>query len=519
MRICILSREYPPDTGWGGIATFARHLAHGLKELGHDVEVVSMAKEGIPESSNLCEGIMVHRVGPYLKSGDLGLLGNAVPHSRFAINSIFSLWEKFLSLHRSQPFDVIDTPELLAEGLLPALARVAPLTIRLYTPHFKFVAEGLHNTRHTLDHQAVSMMERFALLNANAITSPSKDLADFVATDLNYPIDSMRIIMNPIDPDEFCPEGKMNLPADGKLKILYVGRLEERKGIHYLVRSIPAVLSRFPDATFYIIGDDTDTGKGHTSVKSELVKFISDTKCSANITFIPRVPLSELPDYYRSADICVVPSLYDNSPYSCLEAMSCGKAVIGTTSGGTKEYLVDGESGLLVPARDSAAIASAVIKLLESESERKRLGTNARLRVLQCFQRTEIARQTVEVYQEAIKNFEICKSLPQYRRAPEQLLLDADAFIEALHTTIHDILYAFSWRYRIASWLHNIRMRPKLFAGMVALKAFDKLKFMPFCRSGPLKDKINWLESEVREKSKRPVPKQGQLSTVAGKNN
>ncbi len=44
LRVCLISREYPPDTGWGGIATFARHLAHGLKELGHEIEVISLPK-------------------------------------------------------------------------------------------------------------------------------------------------------------------------------------------------------------------------------------------------------------------------------------------------------------------------------------------------------------------------------------------------------------------------------------------------------------------------------------------
>ena len=132
-----------------------------------------------------------------------------------------------------------------------------------------------------------------------------------------------------------------------------------------------------------------------------------------NVQFINRVPLNSLPNYYRSADICVVPSVYDNSPYTCLEAMSCGRAVIGTSAGGTREYLVDGESGVIVPPRDTDALAEAIIGVLADDNERARLALNARARVLEKFQRKEIARQTVELYKLAIARF---SPSPSYTR-------------------------------------------------------------------------------------------------------
>ncbi|HMP52891.1 MAG TPA: glycogen/starch synthase, partial [Candidatus Melainabacteria bacterium] len=61
MRICLISREYPPETGFGGIATFTRHLAHGLKEIGHEVEVVSLCKDDSPDHIQDDDGIIVHR--------------------------------------------------------------------------------------------------------------------------------------------------------------------------------------------------------------------------------------------------------------------------------------------------------------------------------------------------------------------------------------------------------------------------------------------------------------------------
>lgn len=516
MRICFISREFPPDTGWGGIATFTRHLAQGMKELGHDVEVISMAKAGSKAVTTVHEGIKVHRVEPYIKEGDLGLLGRATPNTRFTLSALFALWEKFIELHQRAPFDVIDTPELLAEGLMPSLTKIAPLVVRLYTPHFKFIIDGLHNTKHTIDHHFVGLIERMALLNADAITSPSKDLAEFVAADIRCPLDQVKIVMNPIDAVEFNPEGPRKIVDESKVKILFVGRLEERKGINYLIETVPQVVAKFPNAHYYVIGDDTLTGKGHTSILAELKKFIADSNCSANVTFIPRVPLVDLPQYYRSADISVVPSLYDNSPYSALEAMSCGRAVIGTTSGGTKEYMIDGESGVLVPPKDASALTAALLKLLGSETERERLGTNARRRVLDCFQRKEIARQTVGIYELARTNFESTKMHRQYRRQPEELLADADSLLNAFHETIHDLLYSFSWRYRAAYWIHLIKKRPKLFIAKIALQLFRKLSFMPGFKSEQISSKIEWLEKQVSAKQTRQPPR---LTTAAGESN
>ena len=143
MRVCLISREYPPDTGWGGIGTFARHLAHGLKELGHDVEVVSLAKNSAGSAE--VEGILVHRVEPHKIEGDLGTFARCMPYSRYVITTTTALWSRFLARHKEKPFDVADSPELLAEGLIPSFTKVVPLLIRLYTPHSKFIAERLHN--------------------------------------------------------------------------------------------------------------------------------------------------------------------------------------------------------------------------------------------------------------------------------------------------------------------------------------------------------------------------------------
>ncbi len=515
LRICLISREYPPDTGWGGIATFARHLAQGLKEIGHDVTVISLAKEKAKIVDT--EGIVVHRVESYLRESDLGMLSRCIPYSRYVVSSSAALWQRFLELHMENPFDVVDTPELLAEGLFPAITKVAPLAVRLYTPHSKFIAEGLHNVSASFDHQFVAMLERVAMLNADAITSPSNDLAQYVSNDLNYPVERIKIVLNPIDAREFCPEGKKAIAADDKLKVLFVGRLEERKGIKYLIQSIPEVVKRVPNAHFCIIGDDTNNGRGQKSVMAELKQFIADARCSEHITFIPRVPLVELPDYYRSADVSVVPSVYDNSPYSCLEAMSCGRAVIATTSGGAPEYIGNADCGRLVPAKDVPALTEALVELLQDQSLRKKLGANARERVMKVFQRAEIARQTAEVYESAKQSFTVRCQNPQYLRSPSEALADMETMLSAFNMMVHNLLYQYSLRYRFAYWLYMARLRPRLLAAKVAVRVTRKIEDLTGARGKILPKHVEWLEKEILSKDIHPTPRQRQLAAAEGK--
>lgn len=460
MRVCIISREYPPETGFGGIATFSNHLANGLKELGHDVEVVALAKE--TARTVVQDGIRVHRVLPTKIPGDLGCVAFGMPYSRYVLQTSTALWEKFFELHDERPFDIVDTPELLAEGLVPAVTKAAPLVVRLYTPHSKFIAEGLHNVTPTFDHQFVAMLERVAMTSADAITSPSDDLADFVANDLNYPRNEIRIVRNPIDPAEFSPEGPLAIKPDGRLTVLFVGRLEERKGIRYLIDAVPKVVAKFPNVRFVIIGDDTNNGKGQKSVRAELNRQIAENGCSANLMFIPRIALKELPAHYRSADISVVPSVYDNSPYTSLEAMSCGRPVIGTSGGGTKEYVTHGETGLIVPPRDSDALAEAILHLLQNDAERIAMGKAARQRTLDKFQRTEIARQTLEVYEIACSRFVARHPHRIYLKHPAEALLDAKTLLFAYDRMLYDVLYLKSYRFRIWHWTRLIKERPRL---------------------------------------------------------
>lgn len=503
MRVCLISREYPPETGWGGIATFTRHLAHGLRELDHQVEVISLA-EGDAKIVN-DDGVIVHRVKPFVIPGDLGAVSMCMPYSRYVLKTTAALWQKFLELHEANPFDVVDTPELLAEGLYPAVTRVAPLVIRLYTPHSKFIAEQLHNVTANFDHQFVASLERVAMLSADALTSPSSDLADFVSEDLHYDRGRIRLIPNPIDPVAFSPQGEKALPEPEATRVLFVGRLEERKGINYLVQAIPGILQACPNTEFVIIGADTQNSQGgQRSVLADLRDYLQRHRVIDRVKFISRVPLNELAAYYRSADVCVVPSVYDNSPYTCLEAMACGRPVVGTSGGGTKEYVLDGECGIIVAPRDVEALREAIITLVKDGRMRARMGENARNRVLQKFQRKQIAAETLALYKEAQAGFTASKQL-LYLKPADHALSDAAVLMYSFDKMIYDLLYQQSWRFRLRHWGRLITSRPRLMAAKVLLKVTRGLTAPLIPKSKPQPALIRWLEDQVATKQEEPL--------------
>lgn len=488
MRICLLSREYPPDTGWGGIGAYTFQHAKALQQCGHQVEVIALTAAEIdnePEPFN-DGGVIVHRAPWNKLLQELGTIWISVPYSHYVLKCGLALWRKFLEVHSAQPFDVVEAPEHLAEALFPALTKVCPLVVRLHTPHSKFIAERYHNLTPSFDHNLVAILERMPILEADVLSSPSEDLADYVAQDCGAVRNNICIVRNPVDANRFHPHGPRAIPAGEHINVFFAGRLEERKGIKYLLGAVPAVLKAVPHARFIVVGADTMTGPAKTSVLESLKKQLAASGCAHAVQFVNHVPLDQMPDYYRSADICVVPSLYENAPYTVLEAMASGKPVVGSSAGGTKEYIVHNSTGLIVPPSDSEAIAAALIELISDETKRLQFGRNGRQRVMESFERSVIVRQAVGTYELARARFQSQDSL--YRRPPEQSLRDFTNLLHSYHQNLCQLIYAHSFRFRLNTWLKLLRSRPRL---AVARLVTSALSLIPFAAVRGLQQKLD----------------------------
>lgn len=111
---------------------------------------------------------------------------------------------------------------------------------------------------------------------------------------------------------------------------------------------------------------------------------------------------SKLLEYYQNATIYVLPSYYEGLPTTLLEAMSCGIPSIATDVEGSSELISDGETGLLVPPRNPKRLAEAILRLLEAEELRQKLGDNARKHIVNNYDWEIITDSVEKVYEKCI---------------------------------------------------------------------------------------------------------------------
>jgi L-malate glycosyltransferase len=172
------------------------------------------------------------------------------------------------------------------------------------------------------------------------------------------------------------------------------GRIEERKRVIDVVEAMDLLPARL-GVHLFVVGDSwSDTG---ALVEQGLKSRVEALGLTSRVTFTGY--REDIPAVMAAMDIVLVPSVDEPFARVILEAMSLGKPIIGTTSGGTPEMLEEGESGLLVPPRNPAALADAIVAVSEAELAR-RLGNNARSRALNLFTVESHVRQIREIYAE-----------------------------------------------------------------------------------------------------------------------
>ncbi|OGO39448.1 MAG: glycosyl transferase family 1 [Chloroflexi bacterium RBG_16_57_8] len=182
--------------------------------------------------------------------------------------------------------------------------------------------------------------------------------------------------------------------CDDKLNIVFVSRLERRKGVDYLLPAFQEVKSQIPDSRLLIVGHGTRLRKGYEDwVRKQKLE---------DVVFVGGVSYAELPGYFRTGDVFCVPATGRESQGAVLlEAMATGRPVVATNIDGYATVVTHGEQGLLVPPRDSHALAEALVKLLRDEPLRRRMGEKGLARA-QEFSWDVVARRVVEYYRKML---------------------------------------------------------------------------------------------------------------------
>ncbi len=188
-------------------------------------------------------------------------------------------------------------------------------------------------------------------------------------------------------------EEKKPLSYSKGFKIGTIASLIKRKGLNYLIEAVDIVSKKIKDIGLFIIGEGKE--------RSHLETLVKRLKIKDYIYFLGGIPLAR--SYINNFDIFVLPSLFESLPVSIIEAYAERKAVIASNVGGIPELVIDGETGILVPPRDSKALASAIEKLIMDDKLREKLAENGYNRFIKNFTFEVMVEKTRSVYRDILE--------------------------------------------------------------------------------------------------------------------
>ncbi len=339
MNIIFLTVNYSLRTS-GGIGSYIHTTANGLARAGHSVTVVSpVITERVDGLYSLC------RIEPEVEAS----------RRRLELSKIF--YSKLVELNEIKPIDVVEATDWGMEAFDSRMGDQFAVVVRLHTPNS--VVDRLNGYSRLKDSSLVNESETEYFSNAKYLSSPSKAMERLVVDNYRVDKNNVKVINNPVDifqEQKYKPFAKKT----DSIRIGFLGRLEPRKGVYVFAESLKPVFDQMDNVESCFIGPDTRLNKG--SAGNELRKMLS--LWSEMALFTGHLDGAEKQAAIESCDLIVLPSLWENFPYACLESLVLGKYVIATYGSGFDEIITPGINGDLVAPGDSKALAKAVIDAL-----------------------------------------------------------------------------------------------------------------------------------------------------------
>jgi glycogen(starch) synthase len=392
LRIVFVSREYPPETGGGGIGSYVETMARALAARGHEIHVLSCVPKQAFENTKR-DGVYLHRRGV---SRWLPKIRRRLPATAFRLEGAFSSYLELRNL--GLDIDLVEAPDWMAEGLAVSLVGAYPTIAHLHTPLLIVGRENPTSYEWSRDGRLAASVERFAVQRADFATSPSHLLAEDLAREGWLDHLELRVIRYPVDVRQWS---SIPSPEAARQRVLAVGRLEARKAPEVLVRAAALLSPELPDLEVTFVGSSSLRNGG--SYRDWVVNLAHEL--SVTCRFVEEVPRNELPDWYGSARVVAIPSRYDNFPYSGLEGMAAGRPLVCTEATGTAELIEGSTAGQVVPTNDPEALARALRPYLLDQARAARAGLEARSLVEQHCSPDGIAEEREACYRDVIRQW------------------------------------------------------------------------------------------------------------------
>lgn len=395
-RIALVTGLYPPRP-CGGVAVFMHTLATQLVDEGHEVTVITQAEVGRPHTVDFEDGVWIHRVpdddtlAPVFPA-DMPDLPPSI--AQFAGQALAELDR--IAQHRQ--FDTVigsiwDTE--LAAIIASRRYRTAMYLVTSYKLMEDSKPEWKQNEHFYTHHvKKICAAEIWCIQNSSRVVASTQAILDDVERTYGIQI--------PRDRTEILPFGVPDAPIHPEkpkvgrdVRLLFVGRLEERKGIDTIIEALPDIMTINNQIFFDLVGNDQLTDSDGVTYRQRCEDAYSREPWYCRLSFHGHVSDSDLLDMYRNCSIFIAPSKYESFGLIYLEAMRFSKPCIGTRAGGIPEVVQDGVTGLLIEPGDAEMLTASVRQLVKSVARREEMGKAGRARFEQTFTAHKFAERVL----------------------------------------------------------------------------------------------------------------------------
>ena len=405
LTLCFISR-WLPSTSPGGVARFMYDLASGMAARGHDVHLITM-REGTSEVEYE-SGLWIHHLNAESVRAEADSLANAEGEPALQLRSGAArtnvAWSRaahaeVLRLRAERFIDLVVAPAWDQEGLYCALDPHLRTVISMNTT-FKTFAEIERNIIDADTHRELLALERLYITRAPAIhansTATARHVEQVFGRDGVPPWMVIGHGCRDAEPASLqraaLKRGKGGRPP----RLLYVSRLERRKGTDLFLAALAGLFSAQPSVEVHVVGRDSYANDPARSLAARFRKQWPALR--DKVVFRGEISDDELAREFEEADVFCVPSRYESFGIIYLEAMRYSLPVVATSVGGIPDIVIDGETGLLVPPDNAAALTAALQRLMGDAELRQRMATKARARFERDFEHEVIVDKTLAAF-------------------------------------------------------------------------------------------------------------------------
>ena len=402
MRIALYVHSWPPGSTANGVVTYASQLVPALRRLGHDVFVLTShksASDGDPYTIDLQLFVSTPTIWARAINFARGTAGLDAGSSVIA-----SAVRKAVATHG---IDVFEIEESFGWGLSVSHLRLLPVVIRLHGPWF--LTGGMFDpyVRKNENRRRIKLEGR-AIQQAQFVTAPSAAVLQAAKKHYGLSLTASQVISNPLDaPNE---SEIWNVSCDTN-KLLFVGRFDALKGGDLVLRTFGALAASYPKLRLTFVGPDNGIKLADGNIYSfdQFVRSSLPRSCWSRIEYCGAVSHAEVMSLRREHFVTIVASRQEIFSYAVLEAMSLGCPLVATAVGGVPELIIAQRNGLLVPSENVEAMTAACHLLLQDHALASRLGRQAWRDCHDFYRSDNIAKRTVEAYEQAIQNFKLLR--------------------------------------------------------------------------------------------------------------